>query len=57
MKVYVIEEESDDIYPMHRIGSCNPYSVDLMLNGQQLSMEINTGASRTVIGEDTFKKL
>ena len=62
-KVNLVEVNEDhneqDIYPLYSIGNQtpSPYQVDMILENQRISMEIDTGAARTVIGEDTFNKL
>ncbi|XP_021378372.1 uncharacterized protein K02A2.6-like [Mizuhopecten yessoensis] len=59
-KVNALEEvDDDDIYPMFRVSSSNkePYTVTLSVNGIPLQMEIDTGASKTVVGEPAFERL
>jgi hypothetical protein len=35
----------------------DPYRVNLSLNGEDVSMEVDTGASKTIISEITYKTL
>ena len=63
-RVHVLECEEDDsdqeIYPMFSVNHGprkSPYMVDLELNGLKIQMELDTGASVSVIGEDIFNQL
>ena len=54
------EETDDDLYPMFAIhdGSRkNPFMVDMTLNGLSVKMELDTGASHSVISEDIYHQL
>ena len=51
------EREDKDIYPLFAVSQGNrknPYLVDVELNGVKVQMELDTGASLSVIGEDIF---
>lgn len=47
------------IYDLFRVAnsSVEPMVVNIQLNGKEVPMEVDTGASRTVMGETTFQKL
>ena len=55
----VHEQESDDSsseeYVFHHVGSCStdPIHVQLLVNGKQLRMEVDTGAALSIISEKT----
>ncbi|XP_048590142.1 uncharacterized protein K02A2.6-like [Nematostella vectensis] len=54
------EIEDEDIYPLFAVSQGNrqnPYLVDVELNGLKVQMELDTGASLSVIGEDIFDQL
>ena len=44
---------------MHTLSArhCDPILVTIELNKSKLQMEIDTGASRSIVGENTFKQL
>ena len=46
-------------YPMHTLSASNSYPIPatVELNKTKLQMEIDTGASRSIVGEDTFNQL
>ena len=54
-------EDQDQVerYSMYSTGTPrqDPYHVTLQLNGQAVAMEVNTGASVTVICKQTFRKM
>ena len=60
-----LDEQSSDsepefpVYGMHHVtGShSNPIIATIEINNSNLRMEIDTGASRSIVGEDTFKQL
>ena len=43
------------MYTIH--GSTAPITVDLHLNGMQVSMEVDTGARQSIMSQETFDKL
>lgn len=45
------EESSEEEYHLHRFGtrSSNPIEVELLANGVQLAMELDTGAAVSII--------
>ena len=47
--------EEYEMYTIH--GSTAPITVDLQLNGKQVSMEVDTGASQSIMSPETFDKL
>ena len=53
----MLTDEDDD--PMHRVesGSRKPYKAVINVNGNSLPMEIDTGASVSVIGKQTFESI
>jgi hypothetical protein len=52
------ELEGEDVYStMFHIKSKDPITVEMQVHGQELTMELDTGASTTVIGENVFRKL
>ena len=50
----IVEDRDDAV--MHHVdsGSHKPYRVSVNVNGKALSMEIDTGASVSVVGKETF---
>ena len=40
-----------------RAGQYKPFQASIKVNGKPVAMEIDTGASVTVVGEDTFKTI
>ena len=53
-------DEEQDIYPLFAVsptGQQNPYMVTVGLNGSEIKMELDTGASLSVIGEDVYNQL
>ena len=63
-KVHVLDteepDEEQDIYPLFAVNpSChkNPYMVTVQLNGLEVKMELDTGASLSVISEDVYTQL
>ena len=54
------QDEEQDIYPLFAVNpSChkNPYMVTVQLNGLDVKMELDTGASLSVISEDVYTQL
>ena len=53
------EDESDEAYTMYRVssGSSKPLMVRLTINGQQLEMELDTGASVSLMSEEVFQQI
>lgn len=63
-KVHVLDteepDEEQDIYPLFAVNpSChkNSYMVTVQLNGLDVKMELDTGASLSVISEDVYTQL
>ena len=58
---YLVEESADstDVYAMYHLSSDRKKSflVDLELCGRKITMEVDTGASKTVLNEATYRKL
>jgi len=60
-----LDEQSSDSEPecleygMHNVVGCHsdPIMATIEINNSKLQMEIDTGASRSIVGEDTFKQL
>jgi len=60
-----LDEQSTDSEPecpeygMHNVTvhHSDPIAATIEINNSKLQMEIDTGASRSIIGEDTFKQL
>ena len=52
-----IEEEEKD-YELYNIKSSkpDPYCVNISVNGHEITMEVDTGASVTVISEQTYRQ-
>lgn len=53
------EQVSDDdfsLYTMNSASKPHPYLVSLEINGKLLQMEIDTGASLTLVSERTFRE-
>ena len=53
------EDDADDNFTLYSINSASkprPYIVDIEINGKALPMEIDTGASLTLVSEGTFKE-
>ena len=52
-------ESSSDEYPIFKLDerSSNPIAVPLLVNGKQLTMELDTGAAVSIISEATRKEL
>ena len=44
---------------MHNVVGCHsdPIMATIEINNSKLQIEIDTGASRSIVGEDTFKQL
>ena len=60
-RVHMLDREEDDsdeeIYPMFSVNHCpwkSPYMVDVELNRLKVRMEMDTGASLSVNGENIF---
>ena len=54
------DSDSDGEYLLHQVpasGTSQPYNVTLTVSGQELCMEIDTGASLSLVSEVTYKKL
>ena len=53
------EEDADVVEAMHHINTVShkPYKVVVNVNGNSLSMEIDTGASVSVVGKETFESI
>ncbi len=52
------DESDEEIDTIWHVGSSNkPISVDVLLDNQPLRMELDTGATRSLISEATYKKL
>ena len=51
--------ESDSELPMLQIGDhrTHPITVDVLINGRELSMELDTGAAISIISEETQKRV
>ena len=47
--------EECEMYTIH--GSTAPITADLQLNGKQVSMEVDTGSSQSIMSQETFDKL
>ena len=43
--------DSDDLYQVYKI---DPYKVDMMVGGSKISMELDTGASISTVGENVY---
>ncbi|CAC5400803.1 unnamed protein product [Mytilus coruscus] len=61
-KTHFIEEDSDDMedtYTMYQLGGTKrkPYLVSVKLNNTEINMEIDTGASVSVISQETCKQV
>ena len=57
-KVHHIVDSSEDEYDLYTITSLpkpQPYKTQLTINGKAVPMEIDTGASLTLISENTFR--
>ena len=48
---------SDGLYAINDKSSVKPFTVDVKLNGKPFSMELDTGATVSLISENTFKQL
>jgi len=57
MMMMMCELEGEDVYSMFHIMSKNPIEVELQVNGQYLTIEVDTGASTTVIGETSLRHI
>lgn len=44
----------DQLFCVNSSKGQNPYKVTVLINGVNVSMEIDTGASKTVVNEKTF---
>ena len=53
------EPESEEESPLHRVGSkaMNPIMVELTINGQKTTMELDTGAAVSVISTQTKSEM
>ncbi|CAC5394574.1 unnamed protein product [Mytilus coruscus] len=61
-KTHFVEEDSDDMedtYTMHQLEGTKskPYLVSVKLNNTEINMEIDTGASVSVISQETCKQV
>ncbi|XP_068756934.1 uncharacterized protein [Montipora capricornis] len=63
-RVHVLDteepDEEQDIYPLFAVSPSshkNPYMVTVELNGLEVKMEVDTGASLSVISEDVYTQL
>jgi predicted aspartyl protease len=45
------------MFHMENRGSFKPYGVSVKINGRAIDMEIDTGASVSIISEETFKTI
>jgi len=51
------EDVYSQLFCVSSSGGHNPYKVTVVVNGMKVNMEIDTGASTTVINEKTFHQL
>ena len=53
------EGEDSDLYEFYAIGNSRspPYEIDVVVNGKPLRMEIDTGASLSIIGQEMYDSL
>ena len=53
------EEEDDPAYSMFTLSdqSSSPYTLDVLMNGRSVTMEIDTGASTSIISEKKYNNL
>ena len=52
-----VEDEYDQLFCVNSSEGQNPYKVTVLINGGNASMEIDTGASTSVINEKNFHSL
>ena len=53
LRVHVLDREDEDTYPLFAVSQVsrkNPYMVAVELNGLEVQMELDTGASLSVTG-------
>ena len=53
-EVSVVQEVDHDQYSMFRVSSGLSIGAKVTVNGNDLSMEVDTGASVSIVSEDTF---
>ena len=55
----VPEDSTTDDFQLHTVGAkpSRPMTVDLLVNGKQFPMEVDTGAAVSIISEATYKSL
>ena len=53
------EDDNEEAYTMYHISSksTKPVMVNVMVSGQQMEMELDTGASVTLMSEESFKRI
>ena len=53
------EESSSDEYTLHKVGehASDPVEVQVLVNGKQLDMEVDTSAALSIMSESTRKSV